>query len=239
MKQVLYNLYVYLIVFPVAILLTIICAITTLFCVFWPKSEFIHKVQEIWSRSFFRLLFIPVEIEGLEHIEPGKSYVFVSNHQSMFDVWLIFGWLPVIFKWMMKKEIRRIPLVGTALVAGGHIFVDRTNPRAALKSMEAIKAQLKDGACTVIFPEGTRTKTGKMGPFKRGAFQIALDLGLPVVPISLSGCMKVMRSGSWAIHRHPVKLYVGEPILLGNPSREEQAEVIQKVHDAVESHIEF
>ncbi|MEE0952261.1 MAG: lysophospholipid acyltransferase family protein [Paludibacteraceae bacterium] len=215
MKSVLYflyGLYQYIIVWPIMVVLTLFTAVFTMIFVPFRNAEFVHKVQQFWSRSFYRLMFLPVTVEGLEHIQPGQSYVFVSNHQSMFDVWLIYGWLPVIFKWLMKAELRKVPFVGIACKAAGHIFVDRKNPKAAMESMENIKKQLKDGVCTVIFPEGTRTKDGQVGRFKRGAFQIALDLKLPIIPISLSGCYDVLPKGKPFVYRRPVRMYVGEPI---------------------------
>ncbi|MEE1096079.1 MAG: lysophospholipid acyltransferase family protein [Paludibacteraceae bacterium] len=215
MKSVLYflyGLYQYIIVWPIMVVLTLFTAVFTMIFVPFRNAEFVHRVQQFWSRSFYRLMFLPVTVEGLEHIQPGQSYVFVSNHQSMFDVWLIYGWLPVIFKWLMKAELRKVPFVGIACKAAGHIFVDRKNPKAAMESMENIKKQLKDGVCTVIFPEGTRTKDGQVGRFKRGAFQIALDLKLPIIPISLSGCYDVLPKGKPFVYRRPVRMYVGEPI---------------------------
>ena len=209
---VLYGLYQYIVVWPIMVVLTLFTAVFTMIFVPFRNAEFVHRVQQFWSRSFYRLMFLPVTVEGLEHIQPGQSYVFVSNHQSMFDVWLIYGWLPVIFKWLMKAELRKVPVVGIACKAAGHIFVDRKNPKAAMESMENIKTQLKDGVCTVIFPEGTRTKDGQVGRFKRGAFQIALDLKLPIIPISLSGCYDVLPKGKPFVYRRPVRMYVGEPI---------------------------
>lgn len=211
-SYVFYGLYQYIIAWPTMVILTLFTAVFTILFVPFRNAEFVHKVQQFWSRSFFRLMFLPVTVEGLEHIKPGQSYVFVSNHQSMFDVWLVYGWLPVIFKWLMKAELRKVPFVGTACKAAGHIYVDRKNPKAAIESMENVKKQLKNGICTVIFPEGTRTKNGQVGRFKRGAFQIALDLKLPVIPISLSGCYDVLPKGKPFVYRRPVRMYVGEPI---------------------------
>lgn len=211
-SYVFYGLYQYIIAWPTIVILTLFTAVFTILFVPFRNAEFVHKVQQFWSRSFFRLMFLPVTVEGLEHIKPGQSYVFVSNHQSMFDVWLVYGWLPVIFKWLMKAELRKVPFVGTACKAAGHIYVDRKNPKAAIESMENVKKQLKNGICTVIFPEGTRTKNGQVGRFKRGAFQIALDLKLPVIPISLSGCYDVLPKGKPFVYPRPVRMYVGEPI---------------------------
>lgn len=215
MKYILYPFYVlyqYLIAWPLLALLTMFTAIFTVCTVHWRNAEFVHKVQQFWSRSFFWLMFLPVSVDGIEHIEPKQSYVFVANHQSMFDVWLVYGWLPVIFKWLMKAELRKVPFVGTGCKAAGHIFVDRRNAKAAMESLKEVEKQLVDGVCTVIFPEGTRSLNGEVGRFKRGAFQIALELGLPVIPLSLKGCFEVLPKGKAYVTRHPVHMHIGEPI---------------------------
>lgn len=207
-----YILYQYLIAWPLLAVLTVFTAIFTVCTVHWKNAEFVHKVQQFWSRSFFWLMFLPVSVDGTEHIQPGQSYVFVANHQSMFDVWLVYGWLPVIFKWLMKAELRKVPFVGTGCKAAGHIFVDRRNAKAAMESLQEVERQLVNGICTVIFPEGTRSLNGEVGRFKRGAFQIAMDLGLPVIPLSLDGCFEVLPKGKPFVNRHPVHMHIGEAI---------------------------
>lgn len=207
-----YVLYQYLIAWPLLVVLTIFTAVFTIIFVPFRNAEFVHKEQQFWSRSFFWLMLLPVSVDGAENIKPGQSYVFVANHQSMFDVWLVYGWLPVIFKWLMKAELRKVPFVGTACKAAGHIFVDRCNAKAAMESLKNVEKQLTGGVCTVIFPEGTRSSNGETGRFKRGAFQIALDLGLPVIPLSLSGCFDVMPKGALAVRRHAVHMHIGQPI---------------------------
>ena len=159
MKYVLrpfYWLWQYLIAWPLLVVLTVFTAVFTVCTVFWKNAEFVHKVQQFWSRSFFWLMFLPVSVDGQEHIVPGQSYVFVANHQSMFDVWLVYGWLPVIFKWLMKAELRKVPFVGTGCKAAGHIFIDRRSTKAAMESLKEVEKQLVNGVCTVIFPEGTQ-----------------------------------------------------------------------------------
>lgn len=208
----LYFIYQYLIAWPLLLLLTIFTAVFTVCTVHWRNAEFVHKVQQFWSRSFFWLMFLPVSVDGIEHIKQKQSYVFVANHQSMFDVWLVYGWLPVIFKWLMKAELRKVPFVGTGCKAAGHIFVDRRNAKAAMESLKEVEKQLVDGVCTVIFPEGTRSLDGEVGRFKRGAFQIAWDLGLPVIPLSLDGCYEVLPKGKPFVQRHPVHMHIGAPI---------------------------
>ena len=226
-----YWLYQYLIAWPLLCGLTIFTALFTICTVHWRNAEFVHKVQQFWSRAFFWLMFLPVSVDGEEHIKPGQSYVFVSNHQSMFDVWLIYGWLPVIFKWLMKAELRKVPFVGTGCKAAGHIFVDRRNAKAALESLKDVERQLVNGVCTVIFPEGTRTLNGEVGRFKRGAFQIAWDLGLPVIPLSLNGCFEVLPKGKPFVYRVPVHMHIGEPIDLKQFA--DPNEAIEAVRNAV------
>lgn len=209
----LYIIYQYLIAFPLIIVVTLFTAIFTILCFPWKNGKAPRAVQVFWSRSVLWLLLIPIKVTGQENVDPKQSYVFVANHQSFLDVFAVYGWLPNNFKWLMKKEIRKVPFVGTACAVAGHIFVDRSNPRAALQSMDHIKKELVDGISTVIFPEGTRTKTGEMGRFKQGAFKIAMDMGLPVVPLSLGGFFKAMPSGqAFANPRARVSLHIGKPI---------------------------
>lgn len=234
MKYVLrpfYWLWQYLIAWPLLMVLTVFTAVFTVCTVFWKNAEFVHKVQQFWSRSFFWLMFLPVSVDGQEHIVPGQSYVFVANHQSMFDVWLVYGWLPVIFKWLMKAELRKVPFVGTGCKAAGHIFIDRRNAKAAMESLKEVEKQLMNGVCTVIFPEGTRSLNGEVGRFKRGAFQIAWDLGLPVIPLSLDGCYEVLPKGKPFVYRAPVHMHIGESIDLKQFS--DPNEAIEAVRNAV------
>ena len=226
-----YWLYQYLIAWPLFLVLTIFTALFTICCVHWRNAEFVHREQQFWSKASFRLFFLPVSVDGYEHIQPGQSYVFVANHQSMFDVWLVYGWLPVVFKWLMKAELRKVPFVGTACKAAGHIFVERKNAKASMESLQQIEKQLTGGVSTVIFPEGTRSRNGEVGRFKRGAFQIALDLGLPVIPLSLSGCFDVLPKGKPFVNRHPVHMHIGEPIDLKQFA--DPNEAIEAVRNAV------
>ena len=154
-------------------------------------------------------------IFGIKHfIRTGKPVIFQSAHMQISDGNYTFKHIGIFIRiWLMKKELRKVPFVGTACAVAGHIFVDRSNPRAALQSVELVKKELVDGISTVIFPEGTRTKTGEMGRFKQGAFKIAMDLNLPVVPLSLTGFYDAMPSGQAFVNpRARVRLHIGEPI---------------------------
>lgn len=144
-----------------------------------------------------------------------QSYVFVSNHQSAFDIFLIYGFLGVPVKWLMKASIGKIPFVGAACRAAGFIFVDNSTPKAAAGSVKAAEDALRNGASIVVFPEGSRTHTGKMGLFKRGAYQIAVDQGLPVVPITLNGPFRVLPIGSLNLYRHRMEMTIHPAVQTG------------------------
>lgn len=227
----LYRIYQYLIAWPLFVLNTLLTALITIIWFPWPNSRFIHGVQAYWSQSFFFLMLLPVRVTGGGDLQKGQSYVFVSNHQSFCDVFLNYGWLPVVFKYLMKQELRKIPVVGLACKVCGHVFIDRRNPRAAARSLQQVEQTLRKGVCTVIYPEGTRSTTGEVQRFKRGAFQVAFDLHLPVVPLSVSGCYECMPKGSAFIERHPVNLHIGKPMDLTTYADEQEA--INAVRQAV------
>ena len=185
----LFVLYQWLVAFPVLLVLTILTAVfTIILSPVFPNAQFSYFPARWWGRFFCYLLFIKVKITGIEKLDPKKSYVIAANHQSIYDIFVVYGWLPMIFKWVMKAELRRIPLVGKACESAGHIFINRKNPVSAKKSLDRAEAQLRNGVSVVVFPEGTRTYTGQMGKFKKGAFRMAADLQLPIVPVTLRGC---------------------------------------------------
>lgn len=230
--QVFYIVWQWLVAVPVFAMITLFTAITTMIFIHWRNSEWLHKIQQFWSRSFFYLLFVKVEIQGTENIRKGQSYVFVSNHQSMSDVFLIYGWLPVIFKWIMKKELRKIPFVGTACAAAGHIFLERGRTKSVVGTVKQAERVLHDGVCVVIFPEGTRTNNGEVGRFKRGAFGIAEDLNLPIIPITLHGCYELLPKGKlYATHRDKVSMHIGKEVKMSDFADQETA--IAAIREAV------
>lgn len=184
----LYFLYQWLIAMPLMVISTVITSISVLILSpLLPNSKISYLPAVIWGKFCCYIFFINVKVTGLENVNRKQSYVFTANHQSAFDILAVYGWLPYIFKWLLKIELRKVPFLGAACQAAGHIFVDRTNPIAAKQSMAKAVDQLKNGISVVIFPEGTRTKTGKLGKFKRGAFLLAMELKLPIVPITISG----------------------------------------------------
>ena len=212
----LYRTYQLLIAAPLLIITTVLTTLSTTigstiasahFWGYWPGR--------IWSRWFMRILLLPVHIEGHERLDRKTSYVFVANHQGAFDIFLIYGYLGRNFKWMMKRELRKAPLVGQACESAGHIFVDKSGPKAIQHTHDRARQVLQGGTSLVVFPEGERTLIGEMGPFFRGAYQLADELQMPVVPITINGSYHVLcrkRGPINFVNWHPLSLTIHDPI---------------------------
>lgn len=213
MIRILYILYLWLIFVPIFLVLTLLTAlITTLGCLLGGEKIFAYYPGMLWSRLTCYLAFCPVKVRGREYIDRTKSYVFVANHQGAFDIFLIYGFLGVPIKWIMKASLGDIPFVGAACRAAGFVFVDNSTPKAASRSVREATRSLKNGASIAIFPEGSRTRDGKMKRFKRGAYQMAVDQNLSVVPITLNGPFYVLPIGSLNMHRHRMEMIIHPPI---------------------------
>jgi 1-acyl-sn-glycerol-3-phosphate acyltransferase len=152
-----------------------------------------------WARITCWITPVNVFVRGNENITRNKSYVIVANHQTVFDIFVLYSYLPIDFRWIMKKELRKVPFIGLASEKVGHIFIDRSSPRAAKHSMEEAKRKLVNGNSVLIFPEGTRTGNQVMKPFKKGAFKLAYELGLDILPVTIVGSFRIMRVGFFNI----------------------------------------
>ncbi|XOV90269.1 MAG: lysophospholipid acyltransferase family protein [Pseudomonadota bacterium] len=165
-----------------------------------------------WARLNMFVSLIGIKVIGRENINPAQSYVVVSNHQSLIDIYVLYGHLGVDLKWVMKKELRAVPVLGLACEVMGHIIVDRSNTEAALASINNARERIRNGISVVFFPEGTRSRTGELGPFKKGAFRLAQELGLPVLPVTVHHTRDVLPSDSTEIVPGDVILEIGKPI---------------------------
>jgi 1-acyl-sn-glycerol-3-phosphate acyltransferase len=215
-----------------AVVTILTALITILMCSFFDDRIWGFYPARTWARLMCWLSFVRVEVVGRENIAKNHSYVFAANHQSFYDIFSIYGWLNVPFKWIMKKELEKIPFVGHACRSAGHIFIARGQAKAALQSINEAKKKLVNGLSVVIFPEGSRTYTGEVGAFKRGGFQIASDLQLPIVPITIRGAFEVMpRTTYWATPRK-ITLIIHEPVDTAKYI-ENQNELIEIVRNSI------
>lgn len=191
--MILYRIYQILIMCPLIVVATIITALCTVigsalgFGKWWG-----YYPEIIWSRIFCWLAFVKVTVRGRENIDAGTSYVFVANHQGAYDIFTIYGYLGHNFRWMMKESLRKIPFVGWACIWAKQIFVDNSTPSATRRTMVQAEKQLRGGMSLVVFPEGARTWTGEMRQFKKGAYRLAVEFNLPVVPLTIDGAFDVL-----------------------------------------------
>ncbi len=189
----LYRVYQIFIMLPLMLIFTILVSLFVGFgSILFGGKFWGYYPAVVWGKLMTWIALVRVTVRGRENIASGRSYVFVANHQSAFDIFSIYGWLGHNFKWMMKLSLRKVPLVGFACEKAGHIFVERKNPAGIRRTMEYAERQLKKNMSVVVFPEGSRSANGKIAAFKRGAFMLATEFNLPVVPISVNGAYDVM-----------------------------------------------
>lgn len=167
-----------------------------------------------WGRSIVWATLLPVRVEGREYIAKDKSYILVANHQGCYDIFLVFGFINRPIRWMMKASLKKVPFIGSSCTQSGQVFIDHSGPSKIKHSYDQARDILRRGGSLMVFPEGRRTYTGKMGQFRRGAFLLADELQLPVVPMTITGSFEVMsrkRDFHFA-HWHPLTLKIHEPI---------------------------
>ena len=211
----LYRVYQLFVAAPICLIATLLTAIVvTVGCTLGNGHFWGYYPGRWWGRVMIRVLLLPVKVEGRENLQQGQSYVFVSNHQGAYDIFLIYGYLGRNFKWMMKHQLRKMPFIGKACEAAHHIFVDKRGPSRIRESYEQARQTLREGMSLVVFPEGSRTFTGHMGKFRRGAFMLADELQLPVVPLTINGSFNVkprQRDVYW-VFWHSLRLTIHAPI---------------------------
>lgn len=189
----LFRIYQILIALPLLVIITILTSIATaLGCIPTDGKFWGYYPAKLWGKLCCWLNFVSVTVKGRENIDKGTSYVFVANHQGAFDIFSIYGFLGHNFKWMMKIALRKVPFVGYACYKAGHIYVDRSSAAAVRETMEKARRQLAGGMSVVVFPEGTRSKNGRLGQFKRGAYFLALEGNMPVVPVTVDGAYDIL-----------------------------------------------
>jgi len=175
------------------------------------SGYFAHGCARLWAWLILATTGVEVEVHGLERLERGKTYVFVSNHQSIYDIPVLFWWIPFQLRIIAKESLGRFPMLGPHLKRTGHMLVDRTRPdRSGIFGWA--NALTSKGLSLIVFPEGTRSPDGRVGVFKGGSFYLAVQAGLPIVPLSIVGSRHVMRKGQLTTRPGHVTLTVHEPI---------------------------
>jgi 1-acyl-sn-glycerol-3-phosphate acyltransferase len=196
-----------------ALFSTAVCAVSAIAVSFFTRGgNLAHLVGRVWGRSILWASRIKVTVLGMEHIDPTAPYVYMANHQSMFDILTLLGYLPVQFRWLAKKELFKIPIFGYSMARVGYISIDRSNRRSAIESLNRAAKKIADGVSVVIFPEGTRSADGNLRAFKKGGFYLAIDSRQPIVPVVISGSHEIMPKGVLRVRRGEITLSINPPV---------------------------
>jgi len=165
-----------------------------------------------WARDIIAAAGTPVELQGADRIPRNQPVVYASNHSSMFDIWALAATLPGSVRFVAKQELVKVPLVGRAMLAAGHVAIDRFNRARAFEAYERAAAVIRGGISAVVFPEGTRSRTGELLPFKNAPFGLAIAAGVPVVPVYVHHSFQILPKGGVRLHPRPIRVLIGEPI---------------------------
>jgi len=190
-----------------------------------------------WARTILAVSRIKVQVEGIERVDAAVPRIYMSNHQSAFDIFVLLASLPVDFKFIMKEELMKIPIFGFASRRAGYIGIVRDDPRKAVKSMDRAAERIRNGASVLVFPEGTRSEEGNLQPFKKGGFHLALKSGCDIVPVTIIGTSKIMRKGSFRINAGKVKVMVGFPVSVEDYDKQSVGKLMERIHAEMNSRL--
>lgn len=214
--------------------LTIVCgSLTILVSLFDGRGNRGHLVGRLWGRSILIGARIKVEVKGLSNIDLSRSYIYMPNHQSNFDIPVLLAHLPVQFRWLAKAELFKIPIFGFAMKRAGYISIDRSKGRSALKSLKKAAEVISSGVSVVIFPEGTRSGDGEILPFKQGGFIIAVDSGVPIAPVVIRGTGSIMPKDRIRIKPGSVVMEIKKPIETSGYTRKNRDDLMKEVRRVI------
>ena len=219
---------------------------TILFCLwgilvslFDKNGKKVHFYAAVpWAKLILWSCGIKIRAKGRENIDPQASRIYMTNHQSYFDIFALLAYIPVHFKFILKKELMRIPLFGLAMRKAVYIAIDRDDPKEAIQSMRQAAEKLKSGASLVVFPEGTRSVDGRLLPFKRGAFNLAIRTGCDIVPLAISNSYLIVPKGSLKINRGGFEIAIGKPISTKGCTKKDISRLMDKVGESISGLLE-
>ncbi len=212
----------------------IFCLLAIIFSFFDHSKRLVRfYVAMPWARTILWVCGIKVTVKGQERVRDRIPTIFMCNHQSYFDIFALLAYLPADFKFILKQELMRIPLFGIALKRAGYISIKREHPRDAIRSLESLAEKIRTGTSVLVFPEGTRSVDGKLLPFKKGGFQMALKSGCQIVPIAISNSCRIVQKGSFKINKGAFTIHFGDPISLQEYKKKDLAALRDRVKAAI------
>ncbi len=210
--KIAYQPYKWLVVIPAILILTMILGLVCIVVGILFKPDAANIIAVTWSRLCCAIVPLKIHIAGRRNYKRNLSYVIVANHQSMADIPAVHGFLGLNIKWVMKKELEKVPIFGAACRSLGCIGVDRKNPKASIQSIRNAQNRMSKKASVLFFAEGTRSRDGSVMPFKKGAFRFAYESGLPILPITIKNSMDVLPSDSLDLIPGQINIMVHPPI---------------------------
>jgi 1-acyl-sn-glycerol-3-phosphate acyltransferase len=202
----------YIKIFLIAIYCLIIAILTIICSPFDPKGKIVHKLSKIFSRVILIIAGVKIDVSGIEKLNPSEQYIIVSNHLSLFDIPILMQCIPNNLRFIYKKSLTNIPIFGWAMYLGKYIPIDRKDGRSALKSLRKAVSYINKGISVSIFPEGTRSKDGSLGKFKKGIFVIADEAMVKIVPVTIIGTNRLMSKNKLEINPGTAKVIIHNPI---------------------------
>ena len=193
----------------------------------------LHKIARLWGKSILVVSRVKVCVKGLSNIDPASPYIYMPNHQSNFDIPVLLGHLPVQFRWLAKMELFKIPIFGRAMRKAGYISIDRYNRESAFESLKVAANKIKSGVSVLIFPEGTRSWDGNIRAFKKGGFVMAIDSGVPIVPVVITGTRAIMPKGKFRVYPGHVSMVIHKPIGTSTYTRETKEALMESVRRVI------
>jgi 1-acyl-sn-glycerol-3-phosphate acyltransferase len=219
-------------------LLTLVCAALYLPAApISPEGRFVRGIERFWVWFILRGSNVKLSVDGLEHVREGSSYIVLANHRSMYDIPALHYLLgrDRDLRWIGKHELTRVPVFGWVFGASRHIAIDRQNRPRAVQALKRAAAESSAGVTFVIMPEGTRSRDRRLLPFKKGGFHLAIDTGLPILPVGISGSERLMPKGTWWILPGAIHVSVRPPIPVTGWSKDRLKDLVERVRTEVRS----
>ena len=213
---------------------------TILFCIWGfflsifdkQGGRLVHLYAAVpWAKVILWISGVQGEVVGREKIDPTKTYIFMCNHQSFVDIFVLLANIPKDFKFIMKKELMRIPILGLTMRRAGYMEIERDDPRESIRQLSKAIENIKSGVSVLIFPEGTRSPDGKLLPFKKGGFYIAIRSGCDVIPLYIQGTHLIGPKGSWSMKKGKYKLIIGTPISTKDYTKKDIVKLMELIRE--------
>jgi 1-acyl-sn-glycerol-3-phosphate acyltransferase len=237
-SDLIYYLYTAFILIWVVVVIIIFGTAAIVVSFFDKKGNLPHIVARAWGQSIVFASRIHVTVKGFSNIDPDKPYIFMPNHMSNGDIPVILAYLKVQFRWLAKAELFRIPLLGFAMKRAGYISIDRSNRKSAFESLARAAQIIRNGRSVLIFPEGTRSRDQYIKAFKKGGFVLAVESGVPIVPVVIHGTWRIMSKNGLMIRPGKVTLEILEPIETRDYSRGTKDELLERVRGVIVENFE-